>query len=80
MQSQPRGPAELAANREIGLGDGPLWRELRQAADAVVATRGAAGAPLSDGGLGSGTVAEFKVAFEGGYVPDSGHPVWASSL
>jgi hypothetical protein len=67
-----RAAAELAANRDIGLGDGALAQELRQAAAAVVATRGAAGGPIwSDGYLGSGAVAEFKVAFEGGYVPNS---------
>jgi hypothetical protein len=64
--------AELAANREVGLGDARLAQELRQAANAVVASRGAAGGPIwSDGYLGSGAVVEFKVAFEGGYVPNS---------
>ena len=67
-----RAAAELAANRDVGLGDARLAQELRQAANAVVATRGAAGGPIwSDGYLGSGAVAEFKVAFEGGYVPNS---------
>jgi hypothetical protein len=67
-----RAAAELAANQEIGLGDAGLARELRQAAAAVIATRGAAGGPIwSDGYLGSGQAAEFRVAFEGGYVPNS---------
>jgi hypothetical protein len=67
-----RAAAELAGNREVGLGDAALARELRQAANAVLATRGASGGPIwSDGYLGSGAVAEFKVAFEGAYVPNS---------
>ena len=67
-----RAAAELAANKEVGLGDARLAKELQQAATAVVATRGAAGGPIwSDGFLRSGAVAEYKVAFEGGYVPNS---------
>jgi hypothetical protein len=67
-----RAAAELAANREVGLGNASLAQELRQAASAVVATRGAAGGPIwSDGYLATGAVAEFKIAFEGGYVPNS---------
>jgi hypothetical protein len=67
-----RAAAELAANRDVGLGDERLAKELRQAAAAVVATRGAAGGPIwSDGYLATGAVAEFTIAFEGGYVPNS---------
>jgi hypothetical protein len=67
-----RAAAELAANREVGLGNEALAKELRQAASAVVATRGAAGGPIwSDGYLATGAVAEFKITFEGGYVPNS---------
>lgn len=67
-----RTAADLAANREIGLGDARLARELRQAANAVLASRGASGGPIwSDGYLPTGAVAEFKIAFEGGYVPNT---------
>jgi hypothetical protein len=67
-----RAAADLATNREVGLGDQRLAQELRQAANAVVATRGAAGGPIwSDGYLATGAVAEFKISFEGGYVPNS---------
>ena len=64
--------AELAGNREVGLGDSTLSQELRRAAAAVLSTRGAAGGPIwSDGYLGAGQTAEFKIAFEGGYAPNS---------
>ena len=64
--------AELAANREVGLGDAALAQELRQAASALLATRGAAGGPIwADGYLGTGAVAEYRITFQGGYVPNT---------
>jgi hypothetical protein len=70
--STARAAADLAANRELGLGDDRLAHELRQAANALVASRGAAGGPIwSDGYLTTGGVAEFQISFEGSYVPNS---------
>lgn len=64
--------AALAANREIGLGDEALALELRRAASALLATRGATGGPIwSDGYLGTGAIAEYRITFEGGYVPNA---------
>lgn len=62
---------ELAADPRVGLGDSALGAELRRAADALASTRGAEGGPIwADGHLPAGEVVEFKVAFEGGYVPN----------
>ena len=64
--------AELAASKEAGLGDAALSSELMRAATALAGTRGAAGGPIwSDGYLGAGASAEFKITFEGGYAPNS---------
>jgi hypothetical protein len=63
--------ADVAADPKTGLGNGALGSELRRAADALGSTRGAQGGPIwADGHLASGEVAEFRVAFEGGYVPN----------
>jgi hypothetical protein len=64
--------AELAANHDVGLGDTALGLELRQLAGAVLASRGASGGPIwDDGYLGTGGVAEYRITFEGGYVPNA---------
>jgi hypothetical protein len=63
--------AHLAANPDVGLGDSELGEELRRAAEALASVRGAEGGPVwADGYLAAGDVAEFRLAFEGGYVPN----------
>lgn len=66
--------------RPVGLGNKVLAEELRAAGQALASSRGAAGGPIwADGYLGSGQVAEFRITFEGGYVPNK-VDVSASSL
>lgn len=53
---------------------GPARRvaeELRRAADALAATRGATGGPIwTDGHLAAGETATYRISFEGGRVPN----------
>lgn len=63
--------ADLAGNPDVGLGDAALALELRTAADGLARTRGRMGGPVwSDGFLVTNEVAEFRLSFQGGYVPN----------
>ncbi len=63
--------AEIAGSITLGLGNASLARELRAASRALGGTRGGASGPIwSDGYLPSRQAAEFRLTFEGGYVPN----------
>jgi len=72
LTGRPARPAGESMPPVLSVQDSALAAALHRAAAALISVRGAVGGPVwRDGHLGSGGEAEYRVSFEGGYVPNA---------